>query len=470
MKKTLWSRLIICYIISVLTVFIFLNTYGMTLLQKKLKKDQVNLLYKEASLISASYRGTFFDQDKTPDNLASQFKSIDTYLNIRVWIVNREGLIVADSSNVDNPPAVNIKDLDPDFLNKTISENTMFETLFDEPMLSIIQRVDYNFRLQGYIVLHSPMRELQNKALIYMDVINLCFLIVFPLLFLIFVYIYYITAKPLKGLMKAAMEYGAGNYGYKINIKGPREYKDLGAALSYMAEEISQLDDYQKKFVANISHDFRSPLTSIKGYAEAIIDGTIPADMQNKYLNIILFETERLNKLTSSLLELNRFDNRSVMLDIVSFDINYIIKKTAESFEGACKNKKITLNLIFSSPETYVDADMGKIQQVLYNLIDNAIKFSHYNSEIKVSTEEKGEKVFVSVKDYGIGIPKEAIKKIWDRFYKTDASRGRDKKGTGLGLSIAKEIIQAHNENINVISTEGVGSEFIFTLKKSSEY
>jgi signal transduction histidine kinase len=112
---------------------------------------------------------------------------------------------------------------------------------------------------------------------------------------------------------------------------------------------------------------------------------------------------------------------------------------------------------------------MSKIQQVLYNLIDNAIKFSHNNSKIKVSTEEKGDKLFVSVKDYGIGIPKDSIKKIWERFYKTDASRGKDKKGTGLGLSITKEIIQAHNENINVISTEGVGTEFIFSLTKTAE-
>jgi signal transduction histidine kinase len=313
------------------------------------------------------------------------------------------------------------------------------------------------------------MKDIQNKANIYLDVINICFLLFFPLLLLIFLYIYFITAKPLTNLMKAAKEYSSGNYNYKINTKGLNEFKDLSAAISYMAEEISMLDDYQKKFVANISHDFRSPLTSIKGYAEAIMDGTIPTDMQDKYLGIIVDETERLNKLTSGLLELNRFDTRSTLLDIVSFDINQIIKKTAESFEGACRAKKITLNLVFSADETFVDADIGKIQQVLYNLIDNAIKFSHNNSQIKVSTEEKGDKLFVSIKDYGIGIPKESIKKIWDRFYKTDASRGRDKKGTGLGLTISKEIIQAHNENINVISTEGVGTEFIFSLTKTSE-
>jgi signal transduction histidine kinase len=442
----------------------------MTLLKNKLKKDQINLLYKEASLIANAYRGNIFVENNLDDDLASQFKSIDTYLNIRVWIVNREGRIIADSSNVNNPLDVNLNDLDPQFLIKTLSENTMFKNIFREPMLSVIYRVDYNFRLRGYIVLHSPMSEIQDRANMYLDVINICFLIFFPLLFLIFIYIYYITARPLKKLMKAAMEYSSGNYTYKLNIKGPNEYRDLGAAISYMAEEISMLDDYQKKFVANISHDFRSPLTSIKGYAEAILDGTIPTDMQDRYLNIILFETERLNKLTSSLLELNRFESRSALLDIVSFDINLVIKKTAESFEGACRSKKITLNLVFSSTETYVDADMSKIQQVLYNLIDNAIKFSHNNSKIKVSTEEKGEKVFVSVKDYGIGIPKDSIKKIWDRFYKTDASRGKDKKGTGLGLSITKEIIQAHNENINVVSTEGVGTEFIFSLPKTAGY
>lgn len=469
MKNTIWSRLILCFLISAITAFLFLNTYGMNLLENRLKKDQINLLHKEASLIISSYKGHLFE-DINLDSIASQFTSIDNYLNIRVWIVNRDGRIVADSSNISNPPDANLYDMDSGFLKKTLSENTMFEGLLSEPMLSIIHRVDYNFQLRGYIVLHSPMSEIESRANIYLDVINILFLIFFAVILFIFIYIYYITAKPLKNLMKAAKEYGLGNYNYKLSLDGLslNEYRDLGAAISYMAREISMLDDYQKKFVANISHDFRSPLTSIKGYAQAMLDGTIPTDMQDKYLNIILFEAERLTKLTSDLLELNRFENRSALLDIVSFDINSIIKKTAESFEGVCRDKKITLNLIFSSNETYVDADISNIQQVLYNLIDNAIKFSYSNSHIDVSTEEKGDKVFVSVKDYGVGIPKDSIKKIWERFYKTDSSRGKDKKGTGLGLSITKEIIQAHNENINVISTEGVGTEFIFSLVKSA--
>jgi len=189
--------------------------------------------------------------------------------------------------------------------------------------------------------------------------------------------------------------------------------------------------------------------------------------MQEKYLNIILFETERLSKLTSSLLTLNDFNTKGGMLEISNFDINSVIKKTASTFEGTCKTKKVSIELILTGHHLFVAADMSKIQQVLYNLIDNAIKFSHNNSIIFVETTEKNGKIFVSVKDTGIGIPKDSLKKIWDRFYKTDLSRGKDKKGTGLGLSIVKEIVQAHGENINVISTEGVGSEFIFTLPLS---
>jgi signal transduction histidine kinase len=451
-------------------VFLLLNTYGIHLLENKLKDDKQDQLLDEAKLISSEYMANFYDDKMSIENLNMQLKSIDTFLGIRVWIVSSDGNIIADSSYSKNAKDKNIYDINPALLDNTFTENVNNEEIFFESMLSLTHRINYNFKPRGYIILHTTEKGITEEATsYYMDVINICFLVYLPMLFIVFLYIYYISAIPLQNLIKAAKEYSSGNYNYALILKGLSEYRDLGAAVSYMASELSKLDDYQKKFVANISHDFRSPLTSIKGYAAAIMDGTIPHEMQDKYLNIILFETDRLTKLTSGLLELNSFENNGTFLDITTFDINNIIKRTAETFEGSCREKKITLNLVFSAKQTLVDADMGKIQQVLYNLIDNAIKFSHTNSRIKVSTEEKGEKVFISVKDYGIGIPKESIKKIWERFYKTDVSRGKDKKGTGLGLSITKEIIQAHNENINVISTEGVGTEFIFSLTKASD-
>jgi len=468
-KKTLFTQLLLCYLLASISIFVLLNTFGMDKIEQRMTKDKIEHLRKEAQIISDEYLSSFFGNRLTLVNLKTQLKSVDSFLDVRVWIVNSNGLVIADTKNPTSAPTIHINELDPTFLSYPVSEYTFFKGVFTEPMLSVIETVNYDFKTRGYIVLHTSLRGINNDTIYYLDVINICFLIFLPLMLLLFVYVYHITASPMKRLIKAATEYSSGNYAYKLKRNGLNEYRDLADAITYMSGELSSLEDYQKKFVANISHDFRSPLTSIKGYAGAILDGTIPHEMQDKYLNIILFETERLNKLTAGLLTLNSFENNGTFLDIVSFDINLIIKKTSESFEGACKERKIILNLVFSSKETYVDADVGKIQQVLYNLIDNAIKFSHTNSKIKVSTETKGDKVFVSVKDYGVGIPKDSIKKIWDRFYKTDSSRGKDKKGTGLGLSITKEIIQAHNENINVISTEGVGTEFIFSLTQTAE-
>ena len=233
-----------------------------------------------------------------------------------------------------------------------------------------------------------------------------------------------------------------------------------------MSSQLRDMEDYQKKFVANVSHDFRSPLTSIKGYVEAMADGTIPPELHEKYLKIILFETERLTDLTQDLLTLNEFDTKNMLLNKEVFDIHEMIKNVAASFEGTCKQKKISIEVIFPPKNLTVNGDKRKIQQVLYNLLDNAIKFSDPDSVVTIETTERGDKIYTSVKDDGIGIPRTSLNKIWERFYKSDLSRGKDKKGTGLGLAIVKEAILAHGENINVVSTEGVGTEFIFSLPR----
>jgi signal transduction histidine kinase len=179
----------------------------------------------------------------------------------------------------------------------------------------------------------------------------------------------------------------------------------------------------------------------------------------------MLFETDRLTKLTSNILTLNEMDPKSVRLECTNFDINSLMRHTIETFEGRCKKQKIQFQLTFPGEALYVNGDKGKIGQIIYNLIDNAIKFSPENSCIFVNVRVKGEKAIISIKDNGCGIDKESLGKIFDRFYKSDTSRGKDKKGSGLGLAIVKEILLAHNENIDVVSTVGVGTEFTFTLQ-----
>lgn len=469
MKRSLLLKFIGCYILVAISLFTILNTYGISRIQHSVIEDKKNVLYEEATLIASEYMDNYFMEKLSLSGLNTQLRTIDTFLDTRIWFVRADGNILLDTrDNLAGARKENINDLNPKLLENVFTENITIPGIINEPMLTVAYPVSSNYALRGYILMFTSLNSIKSDCIYYTDIINICFLLFLILMLFVFLYIYYLTVRPLHVIGRATKEYADGNYGYEIDIRSHDEYSDLANSISFMAGELNSLDDYQKKFVANISHDFRSPLTSIKGYAEAILDGTIPYEMQGKYLGIILFETERLNKLTSSLLELNSFKNNGVMLALASFDINQVIKQTAQSFEGSCTKKNLQLELVFSDVETWVDADMDKIQQVLYNLIDNAIKFSHNDSKIRISSDEQNEKVFISVKDYGVGIPKDSLKKVWDRFYKIDTSRGKDKKGTGLGLSITKEIINAHGENINLISTEGVGSEFIFTLPKSS--
>lgn len=464
MRRTLLFKFTVCYLLILFSTLLIINTYGADRINRQMEENMLEALRQEASIISSDYIERYYRSTMSLSNLTAQLKTIDTFADARIWLVSKEGYILSDSRSQGNDSRPK---LDPAFLEQDSNTNVQLPELLDEPMLCVIQPVNLNFELKGYIVLLSSREHLRTNAYYNMDTLNACFLMVSAVFLLVMIYLYFISIVPLRRTIVAAREYADGHLDYKVKPRQSHdEFQDLSDTIEYMAGELNTMEEYQRKFIANISHDFRSPLTSIKGYAEAMIDGTIPPELHEKYLNTIKFETERLTKLTSGLLELNTFDRSSAMLEITTFDINQIIKQTAESFEGTCRAKRITLNLTFSDHQAMVQADMGKIQQVLYNLIDNAIKFSHHDSSIDVSTYEKGTKVFVSVKDYGTGIPKDSIKKIWDRFYKQDTSRGKDKKGTGLGLSIVKEIINTHDENINVISTEGVGTEFIFTLPK----
>ena len=339
---------------------------------------------------------------------------------------------------------------------------------FDAPALSVLAPITGNFNTYGYVVLHLPMAQVTAQQNEILNIVYITSAIIFLLSLIILLVFTKVVYIPLKRITTGAKEYADGNLDYTIKVNSTDEMGYLANTLNYMSDELNKMEEYQRSFIANVSHDFRSPLTSIKGYLEAILDGTIPPELYDKYLNIVIAETERLNKLTQSMLAISSMDSKG-FLSRSNFDINRVIKDTAASFEGTCHAKNIVLDLTFSDDVEIVYADLGKIQQVLYNLIDNAIKFSHPNSVIYIRSHVRYGKVFISVKDTGVGIPKESINKIWNRFYKQDISRGKDKKGTGLGLAIVKDIIQAHGETIDVVSTQDVGTEFIFTLPKPSQ-
>ena len=419
-------------------------------------------------MVATDYLPQFFSEQISLNDVHTQLSGIETHLNAAVWFVDRDGVMITSAQSENFSPAPHkIADFNPAEIGSSRYMTGDYHGYFNEDVITVLAPVVYDYSSRGYLLIHKSMYDITQIQDLLMHSAYISLAVIYLLSFMILLAFRFFVYRPLSKITEAAKQYASGNLEYEIPVNTEDEMGYLSASLNYMSSQLRDMEDYQKKFVANVSHDFRSPLTSIKGYVEAMADGTIPQEMQEKYLKIILFETERLTDLTHDLLTLNEFDTKNLLLDKVAFDIHEIIKNVAASFEGVCTQKKISFELIFASKHLEVVADKRKIQQVLYNLLDNAIKFSDSESDITIETTNRGDKVYISVKDNGIGIPRNALNKIWERFYKTDLSRGKDKKGTGLGLAIVKEAIQAHGENINVVSTEGVGTEFIFSLPKA---
>ena len=467
MKKTLYFKFLLAYLIFGVFGFIIVSSFVSQTTYQRMLKEKAASFYKEATLIANTYAADLYQSNRTLEEVKQQIDDLDSFLSATIWIINPSGRMILSSKlpiNIDE--AIVVDDFDPTITGNSYYTTGTFFDSFDRDVLSVFAPITADYKVKGYVVIHTSIDDIALQSDNYLKICYLLLIIMFALSLIILFFFTQLVYIPLRKITYATEQYASGNLHYEFSIDSNDEMGYLAATLAYMASEIARSEDNQKKFIANVSHDFRSPLTSIHGYIEAMIDGTIPPELHEKYLQIVLSETERLTKLTNGLLSLNNLNMKGVVLELQDFDINKVIRDTVATFEGTCTAKAIQINLVLTGDSLKVHADETKIQQVIYNLLDNAIKFSHHNSSIRIETTEKHSKVFVSVKDQGIGIPKEDQKLVFDRFYKSDSSRGKDKKGTGLGLSIVKEIIMAHNEHINVISTESVGTEFIFSLAK----
>jgi len=464
------SKHIFIYIAICVISFILVSTICYKADYKHIYNYYSDRLYLQANEIANEYALDYLAESKLR-RIELEMKSLSTFNDTRIMFITPSGDVILDTNNSSTDKSnedrilFSINDFDYGDLKGKHDILWDFYGLFSDPELSVFSPISNSFEIKGYVVINIPESAIVERVYDTFNTNYLTLAIVLILSSAFLVLYFFQVHRPIKEITRATNEYSKGNLSYHVKPMHNDEIGRLGMSLDYMASQLNESDKFQQKFLSNISHDFRSPLTSIKGYLEAIQDGTIPPEMLDKYIGIMLFETERLTKLTSNILTLNELDPKSVRLDISTFDLNSIIRHTVETFEGTCKKKGIKFNITYANSVQNVKADKGRIQQVIYNLIDNAIKFSKENSYIYITVKEKGEKAQISIKDTGCGIAKEDIDKIWDRFYKSDSSRGRDKKGSGLGLSITKEVIQAHGENIDVVSTVGVGTEFIFTLE-----
>ncbi|WP_218839263.1 sensor histidine kinase [Evansella halocellulosilytica] len=268
--------------------------------------------------------------------------------------------------------------------------------------------------------------------------------------------------SPLREMNDSALQFAKGNFSHRVKIKTKDEIGQLGETFNYMAKELGSIDQMRKDFVANVSHDLRSPLTSIKGFLGALMDGTIPSDQQYKYFSIMKNETERLMKLVNDLLDMARLEAGQTKINPVSYNLTEQLRLTIARMEPTITQQQIEIELM-AEEDVFVVADPNRIDQVLVNLLQNAVQFSNKKSKVDVKIDKGVEEVTVHIRDYGVGMCEEDLNHIWERFYKKEKARS-NKGGTGIGLSIVKQIIDLHETSISVHSELNKGTTVTFTL------
>lgn len=314
------------------------------------------------------------------------------------------------------------------------------------------------------VYLHTPVPEIQKLRT---SVFNLFMISGGVAIFLAIILVYVLSlrfTRPLKQINNAAKIIAGGEFSNRLVVNTEDEIGQLADSFNHMVEDLQKLEEMRRGFIANVSHELRTPMTSIRGFVEGILDGTIPPERQNNYLLIVRDEANRLNRLVNDLLDLSKMESGEITLSIKPFDINELVRICVIKLETLITSKNLEIEANFATQNMFVNADRDSIERVIINLLHNAVKFSNENGRIILETAKNKDKILISIKDDGVGIDEFDKERVWDRFYKSDKSRGMDKTGTGLGLAIVKNIINEHKQDIWVESEIGLGTKFTFTL------
>ncbi len=284
-----------------------------------------------------------------------------------------------------------------------------------------------------------------------------------------FVAIYFITEKivsPLREMSYATKQFASGKFDVRINVEGEDEVAELANAFNTMAQSLAESEYTRSSFLASVSHDLRTPMTTISGFIDGILDGAIPPEKHSYYLGVIGQEVRRLSRLVSQLLDISRMEAGNRKFEKTPFDICEMARVILLSFEAKIDSKKLDVEFNAPDDKLYVYSDKDAINQVVYNICDNAVKFSNERGKYRITISDEGSLVRLSVYNEGIGISAEDLPHIFDRFYKSDKSRGMDKTGVGLGLYICSTIMDHLGEKIYVESEYGKYCCFIIEITK----
>ena len=349
MRKTLYLKFIFAYILFAFFGFVTVATFVSRLTYEYCQRRTSTEMYREASRIADTYAVDLYNSEISLETVQKQMESLSYFMDTEIWIINPSGRMVVNSASAPDPEQeIIVEGFDPTITQKNYFTRGTFFDSFEEEKLSVIAPIINNYKTRGYVIIHKSAAQIDEEA---NSMLNISYVMLIVILFLSLIILFFFTElvyRPLRKIIAATEQYASGNMHYDMNVEGDDELGYLAASIGYMAKTVASSEDDQKKFIANVSHDFRSPLTSIRGFLEAMLDGTIPPEMHEHYLGVVLNETERLTKLTNSLLTLNNLNTKGMLLHMTDWNINDVIRKLGASFAQVCLRKEIRIRLVTS--------------------------------------------------------------------------------------------------------------------------
>ncbi|SHE42528.1 sensor histidine kinase [Clostridium fallax] len=451
----------ISFIIIATTLSVWFQNYFFN--QRKIQLDN------QGKPIAAAYISHLKHPNPNLNELMSIMNVVSNSIESDIVLVDSMGYVYAVTNPLYKDLEFTRLNMRMDLLSKghSYEEKGILSKKVDQEGYIYYKPIFYGDTFKGVIVTVTPLEKIKAPLRKVYAIVWITALMALIISTIIIRYVAQkMLVKPIGEINLAAKRLAKGDVDKRVVIKSNDEIGELASSFNTMADSIQKVENNRREFISNVSHELRSPITSIKGFIAGILDGVIPRDKENYYLKIVYEEIQRLTRLINDLLDLSSMQAGKLKLNISEFNINELLKQCVMSTEQKIKDRKLRVDVVLEGEHLYVKGDRDRIVQVVTNLIDNAIKYGYENGKLQVKSKTKGDKVLVSVFNEGDTMSEEQKKLIWQRFYKSDKSR-TNKISTGLGLPIVRYILTLHNQDIWVENeSQGKGVIFTFTLSK----
>lgn len=480
MRKSIVSQFFSAMSMVLVMTITILGVFFMFFASRYFQSDRLNLMNLCVTNAQAAFDDSIQEKDgitteEQRSKLRENLRLISNTTSTKVILADENGrCIVCTEINKCSHEGSFIPGAAMKLLSSTESSmqlNEAFGQIYEGPYYTVGRAArDASGNIIGYVFAFSDATSINLFTNSILSIFMVCAGSMLMVSSIVSIIVAGRLTTPIRNITDAAKKFSQGDFGARVEVEGDDEVAHLAGTFNRMASFVEKNEKSRSSFVANIAHELRTPMTSIKGFVDGMLDGTIPPSMQERYLTVISDEVGRLARLTNSMLDISKLESGEFEMNINNYNIWDTIAAIAFAFENRIEENRITLKG-FQPGKIMVNADQDLIHQVVYNIFDNAIKFTPENGYISFSvTEDKSAgKVTVKIRNSGQGISKEALPYIFERFYKEDSSRSVHTRGAGIGLYISKTLVQRSGGDIWAESEEGEYTEFIFTVPSAKQ-